>query len=184
MPDSFKVSEFGAHLTHLVLPVGLALDEVELIGEGGAVHLDPTSWELAKAARLTVRISESSIAAFLSSRDLGGLRDIVVQATEGSIKVEATAKVIVDIRVLAVCTLDSPDGKTLHVVLQSLSVPGPLARNMVESQLAKVNPVLDVRDLPLDLRLDEIQIADGTVTLKGTVTGPAASRLAQDSSVG
>jgi len=167
MTDEVHLETSALLATNVVLPMGMTLDEVEIqTGAVGAI-IKPFSLKLANPAALTVRISGANIAAFLEKESPGGLKGFVVGLVDGFVNVEAIARVIVEIRVLAVCTLRVVDGCQIFVDLDSLSVKAPMAHSMVEQQLAKVNPILDLKNIAENISIDSVEVGDGFVTVRG-----------------
>ena len=155
----------GLKLDGFVLPIGLTLDEVAVSGHDVEVSNDPFSIHLGKDAAAVVRVSCESIAKFLGSRDLGGLRDLEVSTSEGQLVVSATAVVLLPIRARIFCTLSIREGKMLDIVLESAEPAA--ARGLIEKKLAEVNPVLDLTSLGMNLEITSVEIGDGWVVLKG-----------------
>ena len=152
----------------LRLPIGLVLDEVEVTGSGVTVETEPFSVKLGAGACAKVRVSCDSIRDFLTSRDLGGLREIAVAAENGLLKVSGTAVVLIPIRASAYCSLEVRDGRMLDIVLQSAD-PAP-ARTLIERQLSGINPVLDLSVSFPDIAITSVEVADGWVVLHGRST--------------
>ncbi len=159
-----------ATLTHLKLPMGLILDRVSVQGQGISLHEGPLQLSLRKPGKLDVIVSAESIAAFLNHKSPPSVRDFAVAIEEGKLLVQATAKVIVSVRVAAECTLEIVDKKQLFVRLKSVTL-GPSVQKLVQNQLDSINPVLDVRDLPIKASLEKVALAHGEVHASGAVRG-------------
>ena len=101
-----------------------------------------------------------------SSESPGGLKDFQVELKDGKIFVRASLMIM---KAHAVCTLRIENKKTLFVDLESVDVMGVGARNLVQSQLDKINPILDTNDLPVDAELTDYEISDGRLVLHGTI---------------
>ncbi|ARU39755.1 hypothetical protein CCB80_00775 [Armatimonadetes bacterium Uphvl-Ar1] len=78
---------------------------------------------------------------------------------------------MVTIPVKAVCTIEIRDGKRLEVVLKQADVLGGAAKNLIESQLDKINPIFDVADLPIEVNLMSVEADGGRVVVLGEVVG-------------
>jgi hypothetical protein len=156
------------------LPMGLRVDEIRLNLEHARIRHDPMRIELDKPAGVQARITEANLAAFLEEQAPGGLRSFEVELANGTIRASATAQVVIPIRGMAICTLEVKNEAQLFVRLESISPPVGIARNMFEAQLEKINPVLDVQELPLKVRLLGTQIDNGLLVLRAEAMPPQA----------
>lgn len=181
MAGQISVGGFEARLYNIKAAIGLVVREARVKGvnliaslptgdgmhqEGGAGQapiqmLAPGSFE--------AFVDPRSLEVFLDERAPGGLRDFEVQFGEGKIYAKATATVIIPVRASAVCTLRIEDERQLFVDIQSVELMGVGAKGLVEGQLAKVNPVLDVADLPLEIRLKNVEIVNGAIHISGSI---------------
>lgn len=152
------------------LPVGLVLDELRIEGARAECTFEPFRIHLDRPGNLEVTLTEASIAGFLNEQAPGGLRDFSVKLSAGKVVVQATARVIIEIRATAVCTLRIVEGKCIYVDLESVDALGGAAKGMVENQLSKINPILDARQFPLDAMLNRIEISDGRLTVFGAIS--------------
>ena len=75
---------------------------------------------------------------------------------------------VFDVPAKAVCTLRIVDGQKLFVDLESVEILGAGAKNLVQSQLDKINPVLDADSFPISATLTEVTTDAGVVTVRGT----------------
>lgn len=170
MTNNVNLETLALLASEVTLPMGLVLDEVEIqVGKADAT-IKPFAIQLEKPADLTVRLSAGNIAAFLEKEAPGGLKDFRVTVGGGLLNVEATGRLIVEIRVTAVCKLRVVDRSKLFVDLQSVSVP--MAYNIVEQQLAKINPILDLNDVAPSVKIDTVSADEGVVTVKGVADMP------------
>jgi len=69
----------------------------------------------------------------------------------------------------AICTLRIQEGEALYVDLESVDVLGVGAKNLVQNQLDKINPVIRMSDLPIEAALTDWVIEDGKLILEGDV---------------
>lgn len=174
MSESIGVGAWAATFAHLETSVGLVIDELTLQADSTRIATDPFSVAM-EPAELEAKISAEAVASFLERKAPGGLQSFAVQLIDGKLIVEASARVIVEIRARVVCTLRIVDGKEIWVDLASADgVPSPV-RGLVESNIAKVNPVFDASELPLDVTLTSIAADEGVVTLHGTASWPGGA---------
>ncbi|MCO5297553.1 MAG: LmeA family phospholipid-binding protein [Fimbriimonadaceae bacterium] len=167
MSESIRAGAWAATFADLETSVGLTIEELTLQADATRIETEPFAVSMAPA-ELVAKISADAVAAFLEQKAPGGLQRFDVQLEDGKVVVEASARVIVEIRARVVCTLRLVDGKQIWVDLASADgVPSPV-RGLVETNLAKVNPVFDAADLPLDVTLTSIEASDGVITLHGT----------------
>lgn len=162
-----------ARLYNLKTPMGLVLKEVRVKGVNlvaslpGEKSAKPVV-EILEPATFEAFVDAEALKVFLDDRAPGGLRDFEIELVPGKIIAKATATVVIPIRASAVCTLRLEGERQLFVDIESVDLMGVGAKGLVEGQLAKVNPVLDAADLPLDIRLKEVEIVDGAIKLSGT----------------
>jgi len=172
MTNSLHLESLNVTATNMTLPMGLTVDEVVIASGAVDAELKPFSLNLAKPANATFRVSAANVAKLLEEKSPGGLKGFTVTISDGLVIVETTAKVIVEIRVATACTLRIDGGKRLFVDLDKVSVPGPMARNMIEQQLAKVNPILDLNEFAPSVTMESVTAEDGYITLKGKADLP------------
>lgn len=161
-----------AAFKRLVLPLGLTLDEVRVVGYGAEVTKDPFQIALEKPAELEAELLQEDLQAFLVRTSPGGLQGFKVRMAEGKIYVDARITVLIPVPVSAVCTLRIDGGKRLFVDLESVSVLGGAPKGLVQKQLDAINPVFDMSTLPLEGELTSVDVADGKALLKGTLQPP------------
>lgn len=170
MTSGMQIKSLAAMGLELTLPNGLTLDRIEVeTGEADGTY-PPLALNLSKPLDFKVWVSAENIADFMDKKGIGGLKDIKVVCTDGHVSVEATAKVIVEIRATAVCTLRIVNGTQLFVDLESVSVP--IARNVIEGQLAKSNPILDLAEFGFQLQMTSVEVENGAVQVQGTANWP------------
>ncbi len=164
---NFGVQRLHASLSDVALPIGLRLDDLKLMGGPAELQTEPWGVKTESAATLVVRISEQNLVAFLEKQAPGAVRGVKVHLADGQVTVEAAVRVLVDIPVKAICALRIHGEKQLFVDLVEVQAVAA-ARKVVENQIAKANPVLDVKDLPFNVLLKDVQVADGFVTVTGS----------------
>lgn len=167
MSETIRAGAWAATFADLETTVGLAIEELTLQAGDTQIDTDPFGVTM-QPAELEAKITAQAVANFLEEKAPGGLSAFAVTLDDGKVIVEASARMIVEIRARVVCTLRIADGKQIWVDLASADgVPSP-ARGLVETNLAKVNPVFDAKDLPLDVTLTELEVGDGLIVLHGT----------------
>lgn len=169
MDKRLDLGGLTANLTDVRLPVGLVLDSLEL--QTGAAKLEADPWKLALAqdGKVRARVSAANVAAYLESLRPGGLSEFRVALSDGLATIDAKARMIVEIPARAVCRLVIVEGRRLEVELVDVDVLGVAAEGLVRNQLDKVNPILDVKDFPIPMRLEKVTLTDGSVWLDGSV---------------
>ncbi|MBS1724690.1 MAG: LmeA family phospholipid-binding protein [Armatimonadetes bacterium] len=166
MTHGMQIKSLAALGLELTLPNGLTLDRVEIETGEASGTFPPFHLKLDKPLDFKVWVSAESVATFLEKKGIGGLKDVRVTCEGGKVSVEASARVIVEVRATAVCTLRIVEGTKLFVDLESVSVP--IAKNIIEGQLAKSNPILDLEEFEFDLQMISVEVADGHVQIHGT----------------
>jgi hypothetical protein len=174
VPENHKLDvEFvQANFRDMTLPMGLRVDSVKITGEGVHIETEPFQASVRVPGSLEVFVGERSLADYLNKKAPGGLRNFSVQAGNGRLVIQASMVMILELRATAVCTLRIKDGRQLWVDLESVQVMGAGATNLVQTQLDKINPVLDVEEFPIRASLEQVTVADGGVILLGTVAPP------------
>jgi len=173
MPDlSFESSKLT--LNGVALPNGLVLSQVRASTASWSGHLPPP--EGAELPEITVEaeLDQQGIANFLAKESPGNLRDFEVALNDDRLYIKATARIIFEARGLLVCRLEVVDGQQIWVRLEDVQFMGLRPNALVESQLEKVNPVVDLAEFPVDGVIQSVAIADGkaTVTVVGTPRYP------------
>lgn len=167
--NQLQIGSVRAVFDNVVLPFGLVLDQVELLGENGTLETSPIRLAMPEPARAQVLVSAISLEEYLNVKAPGGLRDFKVALREGTIEVQATARVIVELRATATCTLRIEEETKLFVDLVKVDVLGGSAKNLVQGQLDKINPILDVNELPVSIRLKDVAITETGIVVTGLI---------------
>ncbi len=168
--DTVDVEEFSAHFRNLRLPMGLNVDDVRISGRSLRLQSDPFSVEAPEAGILEVFVSEASLAAFLDEKAPAGLKRFSVSGRNGKLHVHAVKKVIVDLQATAVCTLRLEQNRKLFVQIETVDVAGAGIKHLIEAQLEKINPVIDVADFPLPATLESVAVEQGGIVLRGRIS--------------
>ncbi len=147
--------------------MGLVINGVTLTASQVHLQKDPFKVQVPEPGTLQALILAPNLADFLNQQAPGGLKDFKVELRDGKIHVQASIMIM---KALAVCTLRIQDGTQLFVDLESVDVMGVGAKNMVQNQLDKINPVLNAADLPIQAKLTGYEIADGRLIIQGQIT--------------
>lgn len=164
-----KVGAFQLRFEDLELPMGLAVAKVDVDGPGAVIAAHPFSLDLVSPGTMVAEVAQEALSDFLEAQSPAGLKEFDVRADGGKLHVKAKKTVLVDLKVTATASLRIVDGRQLWVDVESVDVMGAGAKNLVASQLAKINPVLDAADLPIEATLTSVEVGDGKVVLRGTV---------------
>lgn len=167
MEKKMSLERLQATLHGVRLPHGPPLDRFTVTGGAGVVRIKPFEIHLSEKALIEAEVSDRSLIAFLEELAPGGLRGFQAEMVDGRIYISAKAKILVEIPVKAVCTLRIEDGRHLLVELQDVDVAGGPAKKLVEGQISKLNPIFDVADLPLRLRLTSVEVDAGRILVRG-----------------
>ncbi|HMS55402.1 MAG TPA: LmeA family phospholipid-binding protein [Fimbriimonadaceae bacterium] len=171
MADSVQVGQIQAVFKSVRLPFGLLVDEMHVEGADLLVTTEPVGVKLPSAGNVIARVGEASLNEFLRLKVPKEVRDPVASIADGQIIVEATVRMIVELRAVARCSLQIKGGKQLHVVLDTVEVAGLGAKSLVQGQLDQINPVLDAAEMPLPMTLEQANILEGMIEIRGTI-GP------------
>ena len=169
LAHSLDIGSLEVVLEDVALPMGLIVNAITL--SANSVHLEqkPFKVEVPQPGSLVAMILADNLARFLDKEAPGGLRDFKVDLKEGKIYIQASIMIM---KAAAVCTLRIVERTKLFVELESVDVMGVGAKNMVQSQLEKINPVIDAGDLPVPAELTHFEIGEGKLILYGSVSPP------------
>lgn len=167
--EAVKVESLVAELRNVLLPMGLIVDRVKVSGEGIFLQKTPFKIEVRKPGVVEAELRQEAMAEFLEAQSPGGLSNFSIEARDNRLYVSATKRMIVELKIQAIATLRIEGGKRLHVDLVSVDVMGAGATNLVQSQLDRINPVLDAAELPFNAILESVETRDGRVYIRGTL---------------
>lgn len=161
--STVQVEAIQASVSGLILPIGLRIAHITITSKSLSIVPNPFIVDLSEPAEIRAKIAEKDLQDHLQKTAPGGLRDFEVLLADGKMAVTATAKVVFDVRATALCTLHIEDSVRLNVVLESVSVP--MAYNLVQNQLTKINPLFDCSTLPVKAKLTGAEIGQGEILL-------------------
>ena len=151
------------NLLHVTLPIGLVVDRIEFHGTN--LRLAPKP-QLGGPVQMRVRISTGCLATFIESRAPKGIEGFQITTVGGKLLVEAHAKIaLLKTRVSAEVSMEIFEKRMIVAHLDSCS--HNIATGLIEKQLAAINPVLNVADLPVRVQLDSIQIEGNKIVILG-----------------
>lgn len=169
MSHDLHAEALAIDLKGFVLPNGLRIESLHIEGEGVRVQLDPFGWELTKPGKATALCLGSDLINLIADKLPAQVEKIEAEFFDGFVRIDAKARMIVQINVNIEAGLKIVDGKSLHIDLIKVDVGGMGAKGLVEDKIEDANPILDVADLPIDMVLDKVIIDPGGITLNGTV---------------
>jgi hypothetical protein len=166
---TLEIGSFEAVLHDVLLPMGLNVQTVKLSGLGLKCSSHPLTANADEPGKLEVFVAEKDLANFLNKTSPAGLKNISVEAKDGTLHINATKTVLIDVKAFAICSLRIVDGKRLFVDLESIDIMGAGPKQLIQSQLDKINPVVDTADFPVNATLDTVIVAQGGIHLLGRV---------------
>lgn len=149
--------------------MGLVVDEVVIESQGASYESSKNELKSEGRPTVTVLVSEASVSSFLDKNSPDNLRGVSVTIADGFVSVKATIKILVEVKVVAACTLRLVDGKQLWADLDNLNIKAPLAINLVEQQLAKINPLVDLNELSVPATITSVRAEGGAIELLGAL---------------
>lgn len=167
MFDSIPIQRVQVDLSGMILPNGLQVDRIVVGGDNVQIVPKPLDLILSGPGALSAELTEGELARFISGQLPAAVRDVEVQCIGGRLQVAAIAKVVFEIRAIAMCRLEIVDGRYLYVRLESVEPGGPVG-SLIESQIDRINPVFDAADLPLPVTLHSVASEAGRLTVSGT----------------
>jgi hypothetical protein len=153
------------------LPIGLELDEVLVDATQVSAKTDPVEVAMPTPAQVTAVVGEHRLAEYLERQAPGGLTDTQVWLDDDRVFVRGSIQLVLRVPVAISCAIHVVDGRELRVRVLSAEVAGIQPRALVESQIQKANPILDVRDLPIPLILERVEIAAGKLRVFAATSG-------------
>ena len=166
---SVKIGGLNVDIKGIELDFGLKIDSFEIKTGPANADIDPLKVRLDTPGTAKAIVTEQGIADFLEVKSPGNISNFSVKISGGQIYVSASANIVITLPVKAVCSLEIVDQNKLFVRLDSVDVMGGKAKGIVESQLEKVNPILDASDLPINVAFTSVEVDAGLVTLHGEV---------------
>jgi len=166
---TLEIQSFDANLRGLILPMGLRVDSVKVSGFGLKCSYKPFEATSDEPGNLEVFVSEKDLAEFLNKMSPAGLKNVSVEAKGGTLHIRATKTVLIDVKAYAICSLRIADGKKLFVDLESIDIMGAGPKQLIQSQLDKINPIVDTADFPMDATLVTVEVAQGGVLVRGRI---------------
>ncbi len=153
---------------------GLVVDELEIQAGACEIKTEPFVLGLDQAAEATAVISAASVKHVLEAKSPGSLRDFEVEIEGGIVTVACKATLVVQIPVKVTAKLEIVDATKVFVRVQHVDVLGGPAKNLVEGQIEKLNPIFDTTEFPFGLVLESVACEQGKVVLSGSVNWPGA----------
>ncbi len=172
MKNRAELASLQIGAVQITLPIGLVVDMFELKSGAIRANLNPFHLHLEHAAEFVARVTALQIAEFLEKKHKGGIREYQVQIQDGKLFVSGKIKMVVDMKVSAVCTLRIENSNKLFVDLISLSIPGNLAKAKVQKELEKANPLLDLDEIFPTAELSSLSLENDFVEIYGTIDVP------------
>ena len=167
--SAVEVAVLSARLNGFRLPMGLVISLVEVQGKGLFIQKRPFVIRLSEPGSFEAHVTDADLADFLNGKSPGGLKGFKVSSSKGVLTIEAVKSMLVEVPVKATCHLRIHQGQQLFVELESVEVMGAGAKNLVKSQLDKINPVLDMAEFPVDGSLLSVNSDAGVTILRGEV---------------
>lgn len=164
-----SIGSLNASFENIELDFGLTIAKFEITSETAAADIDPFNLQLQNPGNLRAVVTAEAVRRLLEAKAPGNISNFQVQIADGLIYVDATASIVINVPVKAACYLEIIDDKQIVVRIKSVDVMGGAAKGIVENQLAKINPILDVRQLPLDIRLQEVAAQNNEIVVTGKV---------------
>lgn len=166
MPTGITIHSTAIQLHDLALPNRLIVDEIAIQGENISLETDPLSIHTQTEADIVASLSENRLASFLETLLPSAVRQIEVQLVGGRVQVAVIAKIVFEMKVIALCTLEIVGESEIFVRLQSVNPGGPVA-SLIESQIDRINPVFSSSELPFPIRIIRSEIESGMLKVYG-----------------
>lgn len=168
---SLKIGALNLNLENIELDFGLTIKTFSVQAQKGSAQLDPFELSLPQPGTLTATVTAESVQTLLATKAPKNISGFKVQIVDNQILIDASANIIVNIPVKAICGLHIIDGKRLEVTLEGVDMMGGKATNIIQSQIEKINPIFEASELPIDVELTSVELEDNLITLHGIVKG-------------
>jgi hypothetical protein len=168
--DNIRAASASLQASGIVLSVGLELDSFVLSLGALKVDFKPLGFSHDQPGQFRATVGYERLAAFIESQAKGAVRDVTVVPQGEVLEIQATAKVVFEVKVTVTCRLRVESDKILFVDLVDVSLP--IAKGIVQSELDKANPVLDASDWPLDVAIRQVELGGDGVVLSGEAAWP------------
>ncbi len=152
--------------------MGLRVDTVKVSGVGLHLTHEPFSITTDAPGTLEVFVDEKDMAELLNKMAPAGLKNVSIEAKNSVLHIRATKTLLIDLKAYAVCSLRIVGGQKLFVDLESVEILGSEPKQLIQTQLNKINPVIDLADFPFEATLETVEIGRGGIHLKGRVEPP------------
>jgi hypothetical protein len=162
-----KVGSVQTRLEDVLLPIGLVLGSVDIEGQDIKIESHPFEVTMTRKAHFEAKLRTSDLANFLNEKGPAGLKNFRVTTFGGHLQVDATKTILVEVPVKAICKLKIVHHSQIHVDVVSIDVMGSGATNFLQSQIERINPVLDANEFPVEATFDHISIEENLVLVKG-----------------
>ncbi len=162
----------------IVLPNGLRIASAALRMPQPVVQTSPFLLPEGTVVDLDAEIEAADLEAYLNKRQPSGMTNISIKAENGLLTAVATAHIILPVQVGAEGKLEFSKG-TLNFVPTRAEAGGiKMPDGLMKEQLAKVNPIIDMRGYPIDAKVKAIDIGNGRIRLSASliVTAPIPRR--------
>jgi hypothetical protein len=166
-----EILGLDATLRGISLDMGLTIDELVVTSGSAQVSVDPPGLSLQQPGKATVVVGEASVQSLLEKQAPAGKNSFVISISNGLVKVTAKARIVVELSITAHCRLVIREGNQLHVELQAVDLGGTPAKRLLETQLNKINPLVDGKDLPIQIEMNQVTALDGKITIHGKIKG-------------
>ncbi len=166
--SSVKIGKVTSTIEWLMTPVGLLIDLVEF--EGESWRLDPSALEKSTGSGTFVAtVRAKSIEVFLENLKPADLYDISVSVGSDGVHIEGKKQVIVPIPVTAHAVLELTSPRELSIRLISAAAMGAGLKNLVSTQIEKMNPIVEAEMFPVPVVFEGVEHRDGEVIVRGSV---------------
>jgi hypothetical protein len=166
--SSVQIGKVTSTIEWLMTPVGLLIDHVEF--EGESWRLEPSALEKSTGSGTFVAtVRAKSIEVFLENLKPADLYDISVSVALDGVHIEGKKQVIVPIPVTAHAVLALSSPSELSIQLVSAAAMGAGLKNLVSSQIEKMNPIVEADMFPVPVVFEGVEHRDGEVVVRGTV---------------
>lgn len=162
-PDRISALHGSVHLENVTILPGVLVDEIDIQVEDAAFDLSRRGFE-ARSGEGVVRISDGSLGRMVEATAGDSISEVHAMIAPDGISITGKVKVLIAHVGFKVVGLLEVDGETRLRFKVLSAFP---AQSLIEGQLEHLNPLIDLADmnLPIRLVLADVALHDGVLEL-------------------
>lgn len=107
---------------------------------------------------------------YLEQKRPGGLSNFEVKTENGLLTVIALSKMLLPVQIGSQGKLEFKEGKLNFSPIRTEVAGLPAPESLVEDQLKKINPIIDLTGWPVDSEIKTLTLSEGKIRLEASLT--------------